>query len=103
MEVSRGDIPTRHVCGQNPTGDLGISTSAIQEFDPVDMTVKTRSGKIYVLVGQPDDSRLAEGAWRKWCKDNGIVAERDVTSEYLNVDPAPAITFKRLGGRSASL
>ncbi len=103
LEVSRGNIRTRHVCGENPTGNMGISTSAIQEFDPVDMTVKTRSGKIYVLVGQPDNTRLAEGAWRTWCKDNGVVAERDVTSEYLNADQAPTITFKRLNGRPGSL
>lgn len=93
--VSRGDIRTRHVCGQNPTGDMGISTSAIQEFDPVEMTVKTRSGKIYVLVGQPEHSHLTKVAC-KWCKDNSIIAERDVTSEYLKADRAPTITFKRL-------
>ena len=97
--VSPGDIRTRHVCGQNSTSSFGISTSAIQEFDPVAMTVKTRSGKTYTLVGSPDKSSLGEGAWRKWCKDNGIVAELDVTSDYLKVDPAPKITFKRLGAR----
>ena len=47
----------------------------------------------------PDKSRLGEAAWRKWCKDNGIVAELDVTSDYKKVDPASAITFKRLGSR----
>ena len=100
--VSPGDIRTRHVCGQNPTGSFGISTSAIQEFDPVAMTVKTRSGKTYTLVGLPDKSRLGEAAWRKWCNDNGIVAELDVTSDYVNVDPAPTITFKRLKRRGVT-
>ena len=66
------------------------------------MTVKTRSGRTYILVGLPDNSSLGEAAWRKWCNDNGIVAELDVTSYYLKVDPAPTITFKRLGVRSAS-
>ncbi len=97
--VSSGDIRTRHVCGANATNSLGISTSAIQEFDPVAMTVKTRSGKTYTLVGLPDNSHLGEAAWGKWCNDNSIVAKLDVTSDYLNVDPVPAITFKRLSGR----
>ena len=97
-----GNTRTRHVCGQDPSASIGISTSAIQEFDPVSMTVKTRSGKTYALVGFPDNSPLAEGAWRKWSNDNRIVAVQDVTSEYVNVDPAPAITFKRVGGRLAS-
>lgn len=94
--VSPEDIRTRHVCGQNATGSFGISTSAIQEFDQVAMTVKTLSGKTYTLVGLPDKSRVGEAAWRKWSNDNRIVAELDVTSDYLNVDPAPTITFKRL-------
>lgn len=99
--VSPGDIRTRHVCAENVANNVGISTSAIQEFDPVAMTVKTRSGKTYTLVGEPDKSRLGEAAWRKWCKDNGIVAELDVSSEFKKADPAPAITFKRLGSRFA--
>jgi hypothetical protein len=99
--VSPGDIRTRHVCGQNASNSFGISTSAIQEFDPVAMTVKTRSGKTYTLVGLPDNSHLGEAAWGKWCNDNGIVARQDVTSDYLNVDPVPTITFKRLSGRLA--
>lgn len=97
--VSPTDVRTRHVCGQNATSSFGISTSPIQEFDPVTMTVKTRSGKTYTLVGRSGNSRLGEGAWRKWCNDNGIVAEQDVTSNYLRADPAPAITFKRIGVR----
>ena len=97
--VSPADIRTRHVCAENPVGSFGISTSAIQEFDPVARTVKTLSGKTYTLVGEPEESPLGAGAWRKWCNDNGIVAELDVTSDYLNVASEPAITFKRLGVR----
>ena len=98
--VSPKDIRTRHVCAENSVGSFGLSTSAIQEFDPVAMTVKTLSGKTYTLVGKPEKSRLGSGAWRQWCTSNGVVAELDVTSEYLNVDPAPtAISFKRLGVR----
>jgi hypothetical protein len=97
--VSPRGTRTRHVCGEDTNNSVGISTSAIQEFDPAAMTVKTRSGKTYALVGFPDNSSLGETAWRKWCNDNGIVAELDMTSEYLNVDPVPTITFKRVGFR----
>jgi hypothetical protein len=99
--VAPGDIRTRHVCGHNATSSFGISTSAIQEFNPVAMTVKTRSGRTYTLVGQPDNSSLGEAAWRKWCIDNGIVTQLDVTSEYLKkVDQEPTtLKFKRVGFR----
>ena len=98
--VSSGNIRTRHACGENAAGSFGIATSAIQEFDPVAMTVKTRSGKTYILVGPPDNSPLGDGAWRKWCNDNKTVADRDVTSEYLNVNPEPTLKFKKVGYRS---
>jgi hypothetical protein len=100
--VSAGNIRTRHACGQNVTGSFGISTSAIQAFDPVNITVKTRSGKTYTLVGPPDNSKLGDGAWRKWCNDNNTVADRDVTSDYLNINPEPTITFKKVGSRPVS-
>ena len=98
--VSPADIRTHHVCAENPVGSFGISTSAIQEFDPVARTVKTLSGKTYALIGLPEESRLGTGAWRKWCTSNGVTAELDVTGEYAKVDPVPAaISFKRLGVR----
>lgn len=97
--VSSDGARSRHVCGRDPASKVGISTSAIQEFDQVAMTVKTRSGKTYALAGQPGESRLGEAAWQKWCKDNNIFAEVDVTSDYLKVDSKAdsTITFKRLG------
>ena len=58
------------------------------------------SGKTYILVGPPDNSPLGDGAWRKWCNDNNTVADRDVTSEYLNVNPEPTLKFKKVGYRS---
>jgi hypothetical protein len=97
--VSPTGIRSRHVCGQNAQGDMGISTSAIEEFNPVTMTVKTRSDKTYTLVGPPGESRLGSAAWEKWCRDNGTFAEVDVTSDYTNSGSKPesTITFKRLG------
>jgi hypothetical protein len=101
--VSSGNIRTRHACGQNPAAGYGISTSAIREFDPVAMTVRTRSGKVYTLVGPPDYSSLGDVAWRKWRGDNDTVAYWDVTREYLNVNPEPALTFKKVDSRPVSL
>lgn len=95
--VSPENNRTHHAFGQNASNGLGISTSAIQEFDPVAMTVKTLSGKTYVLVGHPNYSPLGDAAWRKWCADNSIFVERDVTRDYfLNNDLETTVTFKRL-------
>ncbi|MDP1635659.1 MAG: hypothetical protein Q8L69_13380 [Gallionellaceae bacterium] len=101
--LSPENIRTHHVCGQNPSGSFGISTSSIQEFDPVTMTAKTCSGKTYFLVGQPDTSPLGKAAWRKWCTDNSIVEERDVTRDYYkNTAQETTVTFKRLNRRGVT-
>jgi hypothetical protein len=92
---------SRHVCAENAATDYGVATSSIQAFDPLAMTVKTRSGKTYLLIGQPEKSVLGEAAWRKWCIENEIVSEQDLSSEYLNAEPTPTtVTFKRVGFRS---
>ncbi|MDO8988996.1 MAG: hypothetical protein Q7U91_05120 [Sideroxyarcus sp.] len=84
----------------NSTNKVGISTSSIQAFDPVAMTVRTRSGKTYILAGPPETCPLGEAAWKKWSKENAIVAEKDVSGEYFSTDPSPTtVTFKKVGFR----
>jgi hypothetical protein len=96
-----GGIRTRHVCGQNADRSIGISTSAIQEFDRDAMTIRTRSGKIYTLTGKPGNCRLGSAAWDKWCNDNGTIGELDVTADFTDLIPETTITFKRLGVTAA--
>jgi hypothetical protein len=94
---------SRHVCAENAATEYGVATSSIQAFDPLAMTVKTRSGKLYILIGQPEKSVLGEAAWRKWCIENEIVREHDVSNEYLNAESTPTtVTFKRVGSRPTS-
>lgn len=98
--VSPENTRSRHVCGVNSTNKVGISTSSIQAFDPVAMTVRTRSGKTYILAGPPETCPLGEAAWKKWSKENAIVAEKDVSGEYFSTDPSPTtVTFKKVGFR----
>jgi hypothetical protein len=98
------DTRTRHICAEDATNNYGVATSSIQDFDPVAMTIKTRSDKTYHLIGQSEKSVLGEAAWRKWCIENDIVKEQDLSSEYQHTEPEPTtITFKRVSSRSTSL
>jgi hypothetical protein len=90
---------TRHACSESADSTYGISTSSIQEFNPIAMSVKTRSGKTYSLVGQPEKTSLGEAAWRQWCGESGVVEERDVTDEYLKADQMTRVTFKKIRDR----
>lgn len=97
MEVeSKNGVRSRHVLGHDVTNNLGRASSPIETFDPESMTATSRSGKIYSLVGLPGHSKLGISAWRKWCRDNGIVSELDVTNEYFNVDLASTIEIEKI-------
>lgn len=87
---------SRHVWGHDVTNNLGRASSAIKEFDFENMVAITRSGKHYVLIGVPASSRIGLSAWKKWCKDNCIVSERDVTDDYLNTDDMSTVGFNKV-------
>jgi hypothetical protein len=97
--VSPDGVRSRHIWGHDVTNNLGRATSAILEFNLETMTATTtRSGKVYWLIGLPGNSRLGRAAWRKWCDDNRIVNETDVTNEYLNVNQVSTVGFEKITG-----
>jgi len=77
---------SRHVWGHDVKNDRGRASSPIIEFNLEDMVAISRSGSNYKLVGLPGNSRLGKGAWSRWCRENVVVSEVDVTNEYLNID-----------------
>lgn len=97
MEIEAPDgIRSRHAWGHDVTNNLGRASSPIASFDKDSMTATTRSGKQYTLVGLPGNSKLGRSAWRKWCRENGIVSEVDVTDQYLNVNQVSTVGFERI-------
>ncbi|BCK87608.1 hypothetical protein MIZ01_1399 [Sideroxyarcus emersonii] len=97
MEVTTQDgTCTRHAWGHDATNNQGRASSAIIEFSLDTMTAKTRSGTLYKLVGLPGNSRIGQSAWVKWCRDNGVVAELDVTGEYLDINKVSTLGFKKI-------
>lgn len=73
---------TRHLVGV--VGDFGRVCSPIQEFDTDAMEVTTRSGKVYELVGKPNENADSEYVLESWCSMNKITEVTDVTSEYYS-------------------
>jgi hypothetical protein len=97
MEIEALDgIRSRHVWGHDITNNLGRASSPIASFDKDSMTATTRSGMEYILVGLPGNSKLGRSAWRKWCRENGIRTEADVTDEYLNVNQISTVGFEKI-------
>jgi len=97
MEIEAPDgTRSRHVWGHDVTNNKGRASSAIVEFNVDEMTAVTRSGKHYVLVGLPGNSRLGKSAWTNWRSKNLIASELDVTKEYMNIDQLSTATFQKI-------
>ena len=71
---------TQHLVGV--VDGLGRVCSPIQEFDRETMTVTTRSGKLYELIGPPGDGVDSQYVFGQWCDMNQIDDVTDVTDEY---------------------
>ncbi len=84
MVVKKSGGRTRHVCGHDATIDAGRVSEPVTDFKLETMTITTANGAVYKLVGFPAQSRKVQPVWEEWCEANGVVAERDVTNDYLD-------------------
>ena len=89
---------SRHVWGHDVKNGLGRASSPIMEFNLDAMTAITRSGRNYKLIGLPGNTRLGKNAWSRWCSNNKVVSELDVTGEYLNIDRLSTLDIGKVIG-----
>ena len=87
METPEG---TRHFVGYNENWREGRVSSAIQEFDPVALVGRTRSGRVYKLCGTSGYNSDAEYVWNQWCHINGVPSSVDATERALGEAAAPS-------------
>jgi hypothetical protein len=83
IETTEG---TRHFVGRNIHDDAGRVSSEIVEFDPVSRRGRTRSGRIYELVGQSGYDPDAAYVWQWWCTHNSVVGYTDVSHMAVSED-----------------
>ncbi len=84
--VSKEGVSSRHVYGHDVTNRGGRVSSSIRAFDQQTMTITTRSGSQYKLMGVPGHCRIGDNVWMKWCAEHGVVTQTDVTHEYFDGD-----------------
>ena len=81
-----------HFCGYNPGpgffGGEGRVSSKIVEWDSERMIGTTRSGRKYLLIGEPLFNADASYVYKQWLRLNNVDEDAvvDVTDEYLNND-----------------
>jgi len=76
-----GQPPTRHLCGRQMPSRGGRASTAIEEINSVDRTVRTRSGRLYALLGNSGHNSDALYVWETWSSMNDAKDIRDVTDE----------------------
>jgi len=63
---------SRHFVGYNDLCWEGRVSSRIVEFDTTNMRGRTRSGRVYELVGKSGYNADAEYVWACWCQINRV-------------------------------
>jgi hypothetical protein len=69
------------------TGHEGRVCSPVQEFNKETMTGRTRSGRIYELVGPPGYNGDAAYVWNRWIEIYGNPETECITEEYYDDVP----------------
>jgi hypothetical protein len=82
-EISDGGNKYRHLVGYVPDRQTGRVTSAIQHFDKNSMRLKTESGRVYRLDGEPALKEEMRPVWTEWKNKYNIDNDIDVTHQYL--------------------
>ncbi|ABK06970.1 conserved hypothetical protein [Burkholderia cenocepacia HI2424] len=77
------DAGTRHFVGADERDFSGRVSSAIVAFDYKMLRGRTRSGRVYQLVGLPGHSTNADYVWQHWCAINDVKSFSDVTKQLL--------------------
>lgn len=78
------DDGNRHFVGTDVLDMTGRVSSAVVAFDRVTLQGKTRSGRVYQLVGKEGWSSDAAYVWKRWCAVNEVKSFTDVTAYLLN-------------------
>lgn len=73
---------TSHFVGRNAATWCGRVSSAIQEFDARTGEGRTRSGRVYRLVGVSGSACVADYVCAVWCAGNDVDSYVDVTELY---------------------
>lgn len=78
---------TFHFVGLNAATYRGRVSSEIEEFDTDTSEGRTRSGRVYQLLGSSGFAGVAEYVWAEWCAVNQVDSYIDMTEAYESEVP----------------
>ncbi|NOV23397.1 hypothetical protein E5S69_07565 [Cupriavidus necator] len=94
--VYETELGEHHFVGYCVENESGRVSSAIVSFDAKSRAGITRSGRRYVLYGEPSFDGDALHVWSFWAASNGVTETKDVSGEYwVQADEGPSGTHRR--------
>lgn len=94
--VTRDGVRSRHAWGHEVETDAGRVSEAIKDFSMEAMTLTTATGTRYHLAGLPGHSRKGQPVWDEWCKAHNVVAQLEVTNDYMDAEDVSTRQFMAL-------
>lgn len=76
---------TRHFVGYSKELGEGQCTTPVVVFDPVRGLGRTKTGRVYRLMGSPGHSMPGKLVWTRWKSLNKVTMEKDATDEVLDL------------------
>lgn len=72
VTTAMNPAPQRHFIGYNEEEQGGQISGPIVKFNRLLMTGRSRSGRVYNLVGPAGTCYEAEQVWQEWCRRNFV-------------------------------
>ena len=90
VQVPMYDAPSWHIVGYLVEARKGKVSSALASVLPSTEEVTTKTGKIYLLEGEPGVDSEASQLWAAWQLEHDVVVLREVTTDVLEgLQPGP--------------
>ena len=97
VQVPLYDAPSWHVVGYLVEARQGKVSSALATVHATTDEVTTKTGKIYLLEGDPGIDGDASHVWEAWQREHDVQVLREVTTDVLDgLQPGP-VHLKVLG------
>jgi hypothetical protein len=90
VQVPLYDAPSWHIVGYLVESRQGKVSSALLSVLPNTEEVTTKTGKIYLLEGEPGVDGEASQLWSDWQRQHDVLVLREVTTDVLEgLQPGP--------------
>lgn len=95
VQVPNYDAPSWHLVGFLPEEHCAKVSSALAQVSRFGDEARSKTGRVYRLVGAPGADEHAARLWASWQRQHGVTVLRDCTTEVLHGHPPRPVRLLR--------